>query len=146
MEEKYEKSQRTRSEPSLSPVSPFAPIVGRQRELTLIMNHYEAAKGGHARVVLVTGEPGMGKTRLLDEVALCTVQDGAVVLRGAASEAEGMPPFLPFVEALGRHIRVTQEDQLCRQVAAAPEVLASLLPELAGCFRERPVPLPSHPE
>jgi len=106
------------------------------------MNHYEAAKGGRARVVLVTGEPGMGKTRLLDEVALCTVQDGAVVLRGAASEAEGMPPFLPFVEALGRHIRMTQEDQLCRQVTAAPEVLAGLLPELAVCLSERPVPLP----
>src|SRR2546430_17425434 len=110
MEEKYEKSQRTRSEPSLSPVSPFAPIVGRQRELTLIMNHYEAVKGGHARGVLLTGEPGMGKTRLLDEVALRTAQEGAVVLRGSASEAEGMPPFLPFLEAFGRYIRVTPPD------------------------------------
>src|SRR2546423_10772673 len=125
---------------------PPAPLVGRQQGLTVIMNHYEAAKGGRARVVLVTGDPGMGKTRLLDEVALCTAQDGAGVLRGEASEAEGMPPFLPFVEALGRHIRMTQEEQLCRQVGAAPEVLASLLPELAVCLRERPVPLPFPPE
>src|SRR2546423_13110287 len=125
---------------------PPAPLVGRQQGLTVIMNHYEAAKGGRARVVLVTGDPGMGKTRLLDEVALCTAQDGAGVLRGEASEAEGMPPFLPFVEALGRYIRMTQEDQLCRQVAAAPEVLASLLPELVGCLRERPVPLLFPPE
>src|SRR6266487_1569460 len=134
------------SESSRGPLAPPTPIVGRQRELTAVMTCYEAAKGGHARVALVTGDPGIGKTRLLDEIALRTAQDGAVVLRGAASEAEGMPPFLPFVEALGRHIRVTQEDQLCRQVAAAPEVLASLLPELAGCFRERPVPLPFPPE
>ncbi len=134
------------SESSRGPLAPPTPIVGRQRELTAVMTCYEAAKGGRARVVLVTGEPGMGKTRLLNEVALRAAQDGAVVLRGEASEAEGMPPFLPFVEALGRHIRVTQEDQLCRQVAAAPEVLVSLLPELAVCLRERPVPLPFPPE
>ena len=110
------------------------------------MTHYEAAKGGRVDVVLLTGEPGMGKTRLLNEVAVRAAQDGAVVLRGEASEAEGMPPFLPFVEALGRHIRVTQEDLLCRQVAVAPEVLSSLLPELAVCLRERPLPLPFPPE
>lgn len=128
MEEKYKKSQQARSEPSLSP---SAPIVGRQRELRVVMNHYEASKGGHARVVLVTGEPGIGKTRLLDEVALRTARDGAVVLRGRASEAEGMPPFLPFLEALGRYIRVTPQDQLRTQLAAVPQILASLLPELA---------------
>src|SRR6266705_765772 len=146
MAEKYQKSQLGFSEPSLLPVSLSAPIVGRQQELTLVMNHYKATKEVQAHVVLLTGEPGIGKTRLLDEVALRTAQDGAVVLRGRASEAEGMPPFLPFVEALGRHIRMTQEEQLCRQVAAAPEVLASLLPELAVCLRERPVPLPFPPE
>src|SRR5205807_9917141 len=128
---RYEENpQRARSEPSITPLSPPAPIVGRQRELTLVMSHFEAAKGGHAHVVLLTGEPGIGKTRLLDEVALQTAQDGAVVLRGRASEAEGMPPFLPFLEAIGRYIRATPQDQLSTQVAAVPQILASLLPEL----------------
>src|SRR5258708_1920830 len=146
MEEKYEKSQRTRSEPSLSLISRSAPIVGRQREVTVVMNRDEGAKGGHARVVLLTGEPGMGKTRLLDEVALRTAQDGAVVLHGSASEAEGMPPFLPFLEALGRYIRVTPQDQLRTQVAAVPQVLASLLPELAVYLHDLQAPPPLLPE
>lgn len=146
MTTKDETLERIRSEPSPVPLSPPAPIVGRQRELAAVMTHYEAAKGGRVDLVLLTGEPGMGKTRLLDEVALRTAKDGAVVLRGEASEAEGMPPFLPFVEALGRHIRVTQQDLLCRQAASVPEVLANLLPELAVCFRERPVSLPFPPE
>src|SRR2546425_2850928 len=146
MAEKYEKLQRARSEPSLAPVSPSAPILGRQRELTLVMNHYEAAKRGHAHVVLLTGEPGMGKTRLLDEGALRTAQDGAVVLRGSASEAEGMPPFLPFLKAFGRYIRATPQDQLRRQIVGVPRTLVSLLPELAAYLPDLLASLPLPPD
>src|SRR5262245_42802619 len=116
MTTRYETPQRASSEFLIGPFSQSAAIVGRQRELTLIKNYYEAAKGGHARVVLLTGEPGIGKTRLLDEVALHIAQDGAVVLRGSASEAEGMPPFLPFLDALGQYIRLTPHDQLRAQL------------------------------
>src|SRR6266516_6298359 len=146
MAEKYKKSQQARSEPSLFPISLSAPIVGRQRELTLAMNHYEVAQGGHTQVVLLTGEPGIGKTRLLDEVALRTAQDGAVVLRGSASESEGMPPFLPFLEAFGRYIRVTPQDQLRTQLATVPQMLASLLPELAVYLHALPAVPPLLPE
>jgi len=146
MGEKYKKSQRIRSEPLLSPVSLSAPIVGRQRELTLVMNHYEAAKGGYAHIVLLTGDPGIGKTRLLDEIAGRTAQDGAVILQGGASEAEGMPPYLPFVEALGRYIQEAPLDQLRTQVTAAQQVLATLLPELITRLGELPPSAPLPPE
>src|SRR2546421_2537852 len=146
MTKRYKTSQRVSSEPSIRPHSPPAPIVGRQRELTLLMNHYEAVRGGHARVVLLTGEPGIGKTRLLDEVALRTARDGAVVLHGNASEAEGMPPFLPFLEALGRYIRATPPDQLRTQIAAVPQTLVNLLPELAVYLPDLLSSLPVPPE
>jgi len=109
------------------------------------MSHHEAAKSGHAHVVLLVGEPGIGKTRLLDEVALQTAQDGAVVLRGGSSEAEGMPPFLPFLEALGQYIQITPLDHLLEQVAA-PQVLASLFPELIVRLGDLRVPSTSPPE
>jgi predicted ATPase len=131
MTAKNEKPQQGRSGPLISPLAPSAAIVGRQHELTLVMSHFEAAKAEHAHVVLLAGEPGIGKTRLLDEVALRTAQDGAIVLRGGSSESEGMPPFLPFLEALGQHIQITPLDHLREQVAAAPQVLASLFPELS---------------
>src|SRR5437588_11466126 len=72
-------------------------IIGRERELGLIWNQYEAARNGNARVILLAGELGIGKTRLLQEFAARAAQDGATVLRGGASESEGMPPYLPFL-------------------------------------------------
>src|SRR6266487_5811249 len=146
MTARYEKPQQAHSGPSISPLSPSAAIVGRQRELTLVMNRYEAARHGQAHVVLLAGDPGIGKTRLLDEIARQAAQDGGTILRGGASEAEGMPPYLPFVEALGRYIQVTPLDQLRTHVAAAPQVLATLLPELITRLGELPASAPLPPE
>ena len=65
MTARYEENpQRARSEPSITPLSPTAPIVGRQQELTLAMQRYEAARHEQAHVVLVAGAPGIGKTSL----------------------------------------------------------------------------------
>lgn len=146
MKTRYEIPRQPHSESPMGPLAPPTPIVGRQQELALVMNHYKAAKEGLARVVLLTGEPGIGKTRLLDEVALWTAQDGAIVLRGNASEAEGMPPFLPFLEAFGRYIRVTPQEQLRMQVATVPQLLANLLPELAVYLHDLHVAPPLPPE
>src|SRR5437660_2799167 len=121
-------------------------FIGRQRELNLIWNHYHAASNGNAHVVLVSGEPGIGKTRLLDEVGTLATKDGAIVMHGGASEAEGMPPYLPFLEAFGRHIKVTPPDQLRMQVAAAPQILATLLPELITRLGDLPASPPLPPE
>src|SRR5437588_7375118 len=94
----------------------------------------------------MTGVRGIGKTRLLDENALRTARDGAVFLRGGNSDAEGMPPYLPFFEALGQYIQITPLDHLREQVAAAPQVLASLFPDLTVRLGDRGVPSASPPE
>ncbi len=126
------------------PLSRSAAMVGRQTEVTLALNYYEAAKGGHAHVLLLTGEPGIGKTRLVDEIAVRTAQQGAIVLRGGASEAEGMPPYLPFLEALGRYIQDAPKERLREQVLAASPLLSSIFPELLTRLEDLPLP-PSLP-
>jgi predicted ATPase len=111
-------------------------LIGRQSELAQVLAQVEAARAGRSGVVMLAGEPGIGKTRLLDEVAAHAVGDGAAVLRGGASEAEGMPPYLPFLEALGAHIRSTPPDVLREQVGEAAAPLAAILPELGAHLRE----------
>lgn len=140
------RAQKANTVTSLSISSRILPLVGRLREVTLVMDVYDMAKDESARVVLVTGEPGIGKTRLLEEIALRAARDGAVVLRGGNSEAEGMPPYLPFLEALGQHIQITPLDYLREQVVAAPQVLASLFPELIVRLGDLAVPSASPPE
>ncbi len=109
-----------------------APLVGRRDEISALWDAFESAKGGHASVVLVAGEPGIGKTRLLESFAERVTDEGAEVLRGGASEAAGMPPYLPFLEALGQHTRTTPADELRAQTGELAAILATLLPELAA--------------
>src|SRR5439155_3510835 len=105
-------------------------LVGRQRELTALWSRFEQTTAGRLHVTLVAGEPGIGKTRLLHEVAGRAEQGGGLVLRGGASEAEGMPPYLPFLEALGSYIRTAPLEQLRAQADPIAPILATILPEL----------------
>lgn len=109
-----------------------AGFIGRQQELALLQDSFAAAENGRAGLVFVTGETGIGKTRLLDEAARHAVATGALVLRGDASRAEGTPPYLPFLEALGHYIRSADLGLLREHIGDAGPLLAELFPELVG--------------
>jgi predicted ATPase/DNA-binding CsgD family transcriptional regulator len=119
-------------------------LVGRRRESDALWTRFEAAATGRTGVVLIAGEPGIGKTRLLDAFAMRATSTGARVLCGGASEAAGMPPYLPFLEALGQHVRATSPDELRIQAGDIVGILASILPELAARLGDaaRSYPLP----
>jgi predicted ATPase len=107
-----------------------SPFVGRARQLAVLAEQLAEARAGHTTVVLLTGPGGIGKTRLLDELPRLEVAHGATVLRGGASQAEGMPPYLPFLEALGDYVGAAPADQLREQVGQRAAILATLLPEI----------------
>src|SRR6266566_3528252 len=106
-------------------------LAGRHHELTALWSQFEATAAGRLRVALVAGEAGIGKSRLLQEVARRAEYNGTTVLRGGASEAEGMPPYLPFLEALGQYIGTATPEQLREQTGSMASVLATILPELS---------------
>lgn len=125
---------------------PERALVGRQRELNILWSRFERTTAGRLQVTLVAGEPGIGKTRLFNEVAERAEQAGALVLRGTASEAEGMPPFLPFLEALDSYIRTVPPEKLRAQAGPAAPILATILPELPRQLGELAPSYPLPPE
>src|SRR5262245_16816295 len=104
------------------------PFVGRAAERGALDAHMTAAGDGDGRVVLVTGEPGVGKTRLVEEtVAGCA---SGRVLWGHCHEAEGAPAFWPWMQALRAHVRSTTPERLRRELGDDTAVLARLVPAI----------------
>jgi len=86
-------------------------FVGRARELELLERVWVRTQAGERQLVLLTGEPGVGKTRLATEFAVAAHHEGATVLLGRAVE-EPLTPCQPFAEALGHYISSCPQDRL----------------------------------
>jgi DNA-binding SARP family transcriptional activator len=80
-----------------------APLVGREQPLRQLTQAYTSAQMGQGRVVLISGEPGIGKSRLLQEFASRFTTEATVIV-GAGHEDERDLPFWPLVAALAPHL------------------------------------------
>ena len=99
-------------------------FVGRGNELGVLDAALADVVGGRGRLVLLAGEPGIGKSRLADEFATGAMTGGAVIAWGRCWELGGAPAYWPWTEAL-RGI-------IAQRSAVGAEQLGQLLPELAG--------------
>ena len=126
-----ESGGRSASIPAPDPLTMHEPFfVGRVAERAAIDAAWRAAEVGHRRVVLVSGDPGVGKTRLVAEAAVAAYERGAIVLFGRCDDELGIP-FQPFVEGLRHVVRYTPAAQLARRLGRYGGELGRLLPELA---------------
>lgn len=110
------------------------PFVGRGRELAALQAALAAAGRGEGGVALITGEPGIGKTRLALELMQLARTRGWQVFFGRAYETEGAPPYLPFAEAVRDHVRTCPLDALEAQLAAGAAEVAVVAREVLGRF------------
>src|ERR1051326_4058168 len=76
------------------------PFVGRERELAALIAGLEEAASGRGGLFLLSGGPGIGKTRLAEELADLAVRRGARALWGQAWEGGGQPAYWPWVQIL----------------------------------------------
>ena len=91
-------------------------LIGRAAELAEARQLWQRALDGHGHAVLLSGEPGAGKTRLARELTIQAAVDGAVVLSGGCYEYEATTPYLPFVEAFRRWVREEKNDDKLREL------------------------------
>ncbi|MGH9244308.1 MAG: ATP-binding protein [Acidimicrobiales bacterium] len=117
-------------------VAPVAewPFVGRHLELNLLNEAWNTAREGGAHLVLVTGEPGIGKSRLALEFGRRVRAEGHMVAWARAYEAAGRLPWGPVVDLLRSDALRSHIDTL--EVVWRVE-LARLLPELLGASQPR---------
>jgi DNA-binding CsgD family transcriptional regulator/tetratricopeptide (TPR) repeat protein len=108
-------------------------IVGRDRELERIDAALTEAAGGRPRLIVVRGEAGIGKSRLVDEATARARAAGSPVLLGACLDiGEGGLPYLPIAEAVRGLARTLEPARLERALGSARQDLAALVPELAS--------------
>ncbi len=101
-------ARSVRSRPSREPPSsgsylgaaPASDLVGRATERTALLRAVSAAAAGATQALLLTGEPGIGKTRLAQEAFVMAAQEGFVVAAGRCYEPTSRTPFAPFLEAM----------------------------------------------
>ena len=141
-----------RSAPEPIPLPPAAtlapertPYAGRDVERDQLRDAFKLAQTGRRQLLLLAGEPGIGKTRLALEFARSAHDDGATVLFGRCDE-EALLPYQPFVEALRFYGQACDADELRAQVTAAGAELVRLVPELARRLPGLPEPPPGAPE
>jgi DNA-binding SARP family transcriptional activator len=121
------------------------PMAGRGEELAALTEHFARARAGERQMVLMCGEPGVGKTRLATELGRRAQADGAIVLYGRC-DAEPLTPHQPFVEALRHYVEVAPIEELAGQVAAAGGELRRIVPELERRLPRAPQPVGGDPE
>ena len=106
-------------------------FVGRERPLEALRRDLDDAAAGRGRVLLIGGEPGIGKTRLAEEFAQHAARTGALVVWGRSWEAGGAPAYWPWIQALRSLLsNVDLDAVLTDDGVDAP--LAQLLPELGS--------------
>lgn len=108
-----------------------SPIAGRKLELALLDQCLEQAREGRGSVVLVSGEPGIGKSRLCREAADMARQAGFLCVTGHCDEILARPPFGPWVEVLEGILRRLEPGEARERLGGpAAREIARLVPEV----------------
>jgi len=113
------------------PVLPPLPLVGRAAELEMLRHTLDSVKAGHPATVFLVGEPGIGKSRLLDAVAQQAGSSGWQVAFGRAYPVESGVPYAPFADALLPVLRSLPAATLATLTRGGVAELTSLFPALA---------------
>ncbi|MEA2217796.1 MAG: hypothetical protein QOJ35_422 [Solirubrobacteraceae bacterium] len=117
-----------------------SPLVGRDVELDRVLSALDDVIAGAGRIVLVSGEPGIGKTRLVEELTALASEQGALAAWGRVDDADGAPPYWPWVQLLDGVLDAIEREVAGAALADNAAAIAAIVPSVAR-FVERIAPL-----
>ena len=107
-------------------------FVGRDGEVAQLRGALDDALSGRGRLVLLVGEPGIGKTRCADELATYARLRGAQVLTGRCYEGDGAPAYWPWVQVVRAYAHDRDPADLRSELGSGASVIAQVVPEVAS--------------
>ncbi|MFM9885428.1 MAG: AAA family ATPase, partial [Burkholderiales bacterium] len=117
-------------------------FVGRATEIVRVAKSLDESLAGNGQIVMVAGEPGIGKTRLATRVAAEAKARGMPVLWGRCKEEPGAPPYWPWLQAIDAHVHMSDDDALrallgrgATHIAAISTCVADRFPNLSVTLR-----------
>jgi predicted ATPase len=105
-------------------------FIGRQQEMGELKAALEDALSGQGRLVMLVGEPGIGKTHTVQELAAHAEQQGAQVLWGWSYEEAGAPPFWPWIQPMRSYVQQRDPEQLRSEMGPGAASIAEIVSEV----------------
>ena len=107
-------------------------FVGRQREMVTLQSALDDVLSGQGRMVMLVGEPGIGKTRTAQELAALAEEQGAQVFWGRCYEEQGAPPYWPWVLPMRAYVEQASKEQLAAEMGPGAADISEIIPEVRG--------------
>ncbi|MEO5696061.1 MAG: AAA family ATPase, partial [Burkholderiaceae bacterium] len=131
----------------LTPVpDPGREFIGRQREIDALQAALDAAIDGRPGIVLLAGEPGIGKTRTAQQLADRAASRQVLALWGRCPEEPGAPPYWPWLQLIRRYVALHDAAALETTLGRAGPLIAALDPELASRLNVEATPAAVEPD
>ena len=115
-------------------------FTGRRSEISDLRAALEEARQGRGRLIMLVGEPGIGKTRTAQELARYADEQRVEVLWGRCHEGQGSPPYWPWVQAVRSHARDHTVEELRAVLGDEGPAIAEIMPWLRARLPDLPDP------
>lgn len=141
-------TNKTATRPEANPLDRLAGgvFVGREAEMEELRAGLEDALSGHGRLLLLTGEPGIGKTRAAEELATYARLRKAQVLWGRCYEGKGAPAYWPWVQAVRTYVHDREPQALLAEMGSGASDIAQMISEVREKLPGLPPPPALEPE
>ena len=129
-----------------TPVMRKTEFVGRDAERADLRRHVENAATGRGALVMIGGEPGVGKTRITEELAEEAATMRLMTMVGHCAETEAAPPYAPVAEMFEATLRTISRESVRAALGDAAPEIARIMPEVRRLFPDLPAPIELPPE